>query len=272
MIKKSEKYISSIILFILIVYFALPHLWLVLTAFNPAPKPFLTIFTPALNNFIRVFKEARGLIYFKNSVLMGLFTMIIATLTSAAAGFGFAKLKIKGKNTILLILLITTSIPLIGYIVPYYKLTTALRMTNSYWGCILLFSSSSLPFNIWLVKQFVETLPKELIEAAQIDGCNMFDVFIKIILPVSLPVLIIVSLNSFNAAWGNFLAPQVLLTKSKLFPLSVGMVIESITPYGFYDLGLFSAFSIIYALPVAILYIFLRKYLLKGMLGGAVKG
>jgi len=216
--------------------------------------------------------EAHGLEYTKNSLIMAVFTMVISVAVSSLAGYGLAKLEFPGRNLLMLILMISTAIPVIGYIVPYYRMMITLDLINTYWGCILLFVTGTIPFNIWVMKSFFETIPKELEEAAIIDGCGRLKLFTHITFPLTLPGLILTSLNSFGHAWGDFLAPMLLVTRRELYPLSVGMVYESQTPHGFYDLGLFSAFSILYSAPIVILYVLLRAYLLKGMVAGAIKG
>jgi len=216
--------------------------------------------------------EAHCLEYFKNGLIMSILTMVISVAVSSLAGYGLAKLDFPGKNLLILILLVSTAVPVIGYIVPYYKMMIALDLVNTYWGCVLLFVTGTIPANIWIMKSFFETIPKEIEEAAIIDGCDRLRLFTRITFPLTLPGLILTSLTSFGTGWGDFLAPMILITKRELYPLSVGMVYESQTPHGFYDLGLYSAFSLIYAAPLVILYVVLRRYLLKGMVAGAIKG
>jgi len=268
MLGKLQVYLVAVII---VIYFVTPHIWLIQAAFNPKPKPYISAFAPSLIHFQRVM-EAHCLEYFKNGLIMSILTMVISVAVSSLAGYGLAKLDFPGKNLLILILLISTAVPVIGYIVPYYRMMIALNLVNTYWGCVLLFVTGTIPANIWIMKSFFETIPKEIEEAAIIDGCDRLRLFTHITFPLTLPGLILTSLTSFGTGWGDFLAPMILITKRELYPLSVGMVYESQTPHGFYDLGLYSAFSLIYAAPLVILYIVLRRYLLKGMVAGAIKG
>ena len=268
MLGKLQVYLVAVII---IIYFVIPHIWLIQAAFNPKPKPRISAFMPTFMHFQRVMK-AHCLEYFQNGLIMSILTMVISVAVSSLAGYGLAKLDFPGKDLLILILLVSTAVPVIGYIVPYYKMMIVLNLVNTYWGCVLLFVTGTIPANIWIMKSFFETIPKEIEEAAIIDGCDRLRLFTRITFPLTLPGLILTSLTSFGAGWGDFLAPMILLTKRELYPLSVGMIYESQTPHGFYDLGLFSAFSLIYAAPLVILYVVLRRYLLKGMVAGAIKG
>lgn len=272
---RSKKLIGNlqayVVVVIIAIYFVIPHIWLIQAAFNPKPKPYISAFTPSLTHFGRIM-EAHCSEYLKNSLMMAVFTMVISVAVSSLAGYGLAKLEFRGRDLLLLILMVSTAIPVIGYIVPYYRMMIALKLVNTYWGCVLLFVTGTIPFNIWVMKSFFETIPKELEEAAIIDGCSRLKLFLYVAFPLTLPGLILTCLMSFGHAWGDFLAPMILVTRRELFPLSVGMVYESQTPHGFYDLGLYSAFSIVYSAPIIMLYVLLRRYLLKGMVAGAIKG
>jgi len=168
------------------------------------------------------------------------------------------------------LLLVTQMFPATMLLLPMFLMLAKLHLINSYIGLIIVYSATALPFTIWQMKGYYDTIPRELEEAAIMDGAGRFTVFYKVILPLAAPALVITALFSFLTAWSEYIvAAQVLLTED-LFtvPLGLKQFQSSMTT----EWGLYSAGSIIVSIPVVALFIYLSRWLVSGLTLGSVKG
>jgi multiple sugar transport system permease protein len=207
--------------------------------------------------------------YFYNSVVVALATVASTLFFSALAGYGFAKFDFPGKNLAFLFVLSTMMIPFQILLIPLYVVVYNLGWTNNYAGLIVPGALSA--FGVFLMRQFCLTLPEELLDAARIDGCGETGIFWRIVLPLLKPALASLAIITFLGSWNNFLWPLIVVNKSNLFTLPVGMTVFSQpmrAPYWTFIM----AVSTVATVPVVIVFIALQKYFIQGVVISGMKG
>ena len=281
MIKKFLKGFSCHLFLILISFLSLfPLLWLLSTALKGIDEnifqypPYFIPKNLTFENFTGVWKKIPFLLYFLNSFIVAGFTVILNLIFSSLAAYPLARMNFKGKNFIFTLILVTIMIPFQAIMLPVYLLVLKLHLVDSYGltagylGLILPFAVNA--FGIFLMRQAFLTIPKEMEEAAFIDGCSIFNIWLKILLPMTAPTLAVLAIFTFIGSWGEFLWPSIVLTNKDLYTLPVGVN----------DLqGMFSANwryiaagSIISIIPIIIFFICMQKYFVSGNSEGAIKG
>lgn len=221
------------------------------------------------DNFTHIFKELPITRYFLNSMIVALLTTIGQVLISAFAGYSFARLNFKHKEFWFLVVLITMMVPPQVNIIPLFFVMRELHLVDTYTALILpgLFGG----FGVFLMRQFFLSLPKDLEEAAKMDGCNLFETFFKIALPISIPAIATLTIFTFVTTWNSFMWPLIITNSETMRTLPVGLAIfkgsfREITMWG--DL---LACSVVCTIPVIIIFLLGKKYFLSDLLSGAVK-
>ena len=223
-----------------------------------------------LDTYIRLFTKEPFLQWMLNSIFIAFFVMIVGVGLAATAGYAFSRYKFKGKSTAMISLITTQMFPLTMLLIPLFIMLINLKLYDSYAGLIIAYSATALPFTIWQMKGYYDTIPISLEEAASIDGCSQFGTFWRIVLPLSAPALVITALFSFMSAWSEYLVAAVLIQDQGLFTLPLGLkTYQSAMETSW---GLYSAGAIIVSMPVVILFIFLSRWLISGLTLGSVKG
>lgn len=264
-------YLSLIIISISMLFPFFAMLNLALTPsneiFNSSGSFFHTNLT--LENFRHVFKDLPITRYFANSMIVALLTTIGQVIISALAGYAFARLNFKCKNFWFLVILVTMMVPPQVNIIPLFFLMRELHLVNTFPALILpgLFGG----FGVFLMRQYFLSLPKDLEEAAKIDGCNIFQTFFKIGLPLALPAVVTLTIFTFVTTWNSFMWPLIITNSESMRTLPVGLAIfkgnfREITMWG--DL---LACSVICTIPVITIFFLGKKYFLSDLLSGAVK-
>ena len=264
-------YLSLIIISISMLFPFFAMLNLALTPsneiFNSSGSFFHTNLT--LENFRHVFKDLPITRYFANSMIVALLTTIGQVIISALAGYAFARLNFKCKNFWFLVILVTMMVPPQVNIIPLFFLMRELHLVNTFPALILpgLFGG----FGVFLMRQYFLSLPKDIEEAAKIDGCNIFQTFFKIGLPLALPAVVTLTIFTFVTTWNSFMWPLIITNSESMRTLPVGLAIfkgnfREITMWG--DL---LACSVICTIPVIAIFFLGKKYFLSDLLSGAVK-
>ena len=175
-----------------------------------------------------------------------------------------------GRRAVLSSLLMPQMFPATMLLLPFFILLAKLKLINSYLGLIIIYSSTALPFCIWQMKGYYDTIPDALEEAARIDGCSRFSAFTKVILPVSAPALVITALFSFMASWSEYVVAAIVLQDPGLYTLPLGL--KSFQASLATQWGLYAAGAVVVSIPVTILFISLSRFLVSGLTVGSVKG
>lgn len=206
-----------------------------------------------------------------NSLLITLGTATIGLIFAATSAYAFSRYRFRGRGLGLTFLFATQMIPGIMLLVPIYLLAVQFGLVSTYRGLVIAYSVTSIPFSVWILKGYYDTVPIDLEEAARIDGCSEIEAFRRVLLPLSLPALAIVFLFNFLAAWGEFFTASVLIgSKEALLTWPLGIQrFQAQFQTQWADL---SAAAIIISIPVVIMFIYTSKYLVSGLTLGGVKG
>lgn len=252
-----------------------PLAWVLLGSFKHPSEIFA--YPPSLwpreftiTNYADVVRRTALPTYLFNTIIVTGFTLVFTLAIATVAAYGFSRWSFPFKNTILVTLLVLQLIPSTVNIVPYYMMMNWLDLLNTHTGLIIIYTASNIPFAIWIMKGYFDTLPRSLDEAAVIDGCSMFRVFWSIILPLSLPGLSAAGFLVFLSAWSEFLIPLVIANSREVAVMSVGLYSFFGTDTTQYHYAF--AASVMSTAPVVLAYLFAQEYLVSGLASGAEKG
>lgn len=257
-----------LLLAVLGLMFLVPLLWPILASINPSASLMLELpRTISLENYIDIINNGLVLQPFANSLIMAISTMALVIILSGLAAYPLSRYQFPFKAQIMYLILFASALPILALVTPLYAMYTFLNLQDTLLGCILFFTASSLPFSIWLMKNFLDAVPLELEEAAWIDGASIFGSFIHILLPLAAPGIAVVGVWSFLGAWTNFFVPLIILQNQDLLPASVH-IYTFFGAYGQVNYGQLAAYAMLYALPAVLLYTFVSRFFVKGMSGG----
>lgn len=220
--------------------------------------------------YIKLLKETYFLRWLYNSLVITAATSFIGVSLASTAAYAFSRFEFFGKRSAMIVLLATQMIPAGMLILPLFLMIMKLNLMNTYLGMIIAYSVSSLPFSIWILKGYYDTIPKSLEEAAMVDGTGHIGAFWKVILPLSTPTLSIAFLFNFTAAWNEYLVARVVLFSSKQYTWTLGLFElqgQFITQW-----GMFAAGSMLVTVPVLLVFLYSSKWLVSGLTLGSVKG
>ena len=252
-----------------------PFYWMINTSLKPASEIFLSPPTFISSNwsldaYVTVLTQRPFARYFLNSLVVTLGTTLLSVTLAAFAAYGFTRFVPRGATPFIVFLLFTKMLPETLLIIPYFQLMSSLGLLNSYFALILAYSSFALPFSVWMLIGFFRSIPRDIDEAAKIDGASYLQTFFLVILPLARPGLVAVALFTFLIAWNSYLWALVLTTDASMHVLSVG-VANMVGEYRVQWNELMAA-AVIAAVPVMLLFSFLEKHLVNAITSGAVKG
>ena len=208
--------------------------------------------------------------FFMNSVIVAGSTALVVTVVAAIAGYAFSRFAFRGKMVIIALMLITQMFPLVMLIAPIFKMLSPLGLTNSLTGLIIVYSAFNVPFATFLMQSFFDGVPKDLEEAAMIDGDTRFGAFRRVVLPLTLPGIGATLGFVFTAAWSELLFALMLISKAAKQTFPVGLL--SFVGKFSVDFGQMMAAGVLALIPACLFFIFIQRYLVQGLTAGAVKG
>ena len=252
-----------------------PFYWMLNTSLKPASEIFLSPPTFAsanwsLDAYATVLTQRPVGRYFLNSLIVALGTTVLSVTLAALAAYGFTRFFPGGATPFIVLLLFTKMLPETLLIIPYFRLMSDLGLLNTYGALVLAYSSFALPFSVWMLIGFFRSIPRDIDEAAMIDGATYLQAFWRVILPLARPGLVAVALFTFLIAWNSYVWALVLTTDSSMYVLSVGIA-NMVGEYRVQWNELMAA-AVIAAVPVMVLYSLLERHLVNAITAGAVKG
>ena len=273
MSEKAVKAIHYIILTIIGIIFILPLVWLVVASLDANANQALKWPEEwTFSNFTGVLTNPDDLRGVGIGVVISVIQSAIVVLVSGLAAYPLSRYRLSYKKGFMYGILFMTALPMIAVIVPVYKMFLNIGMLDSIPGVILYLSASSLPYGIWLMKNFMDGVPVELEEAAWVDGATTMQSIRKVVAPLMFPGICVVFIYTFSGSWGNFFIPYILLSSADKMPASV-MLYQFFGQHGSVSYGPLAAFSVIYALPSILLYILSQSHMSQGFtMSGAAKG
>ena len=250
-------------------FFLVPFLWLLSAAFDEKAGAYLQWpVVPTLMNFVRTFTEHDFARVLLNSLFVALATMVLVVFAVALAGYSLSRLDLRHKDWITYAVLLLQTMPISATMVPIYGLAKQLGLRNSYLGLILIHAAIELPFLIWLMKGFFDSIPRHLEEAAWLDGRTKFRALVEIVLPLARPGLGIAAGLAFLAAWAEVLMVVILIDQQdlKTVPLAFYEAMRTQGGYTEVQYGVIAAMAVIYLLPVMVVFFASRRLMVRGLM------
>ncbi|MCC7164288.1 MAG: carbohydrate ABC transporter permease [Anaerolineae bacterium] len=262
-----------VVLIITTIIALFPMYWLFANAFTPilATPPLSPILIPAfrLDNFERLLANNKFYInWMINSLVVAFAITAFHVVFDTLAGYAFAKKRFPGRNLFFILILSTLMIPIHVTFIPLYLINRSLGLIDSLWALIL--PGTAWVFGIFLMRQYIQTLPSELIDAARIDGASEIGVFRHVIFPLSMPAIAALAIFTFVRSWNDFLWPVIALNKPQNYTLTVG--VANLQGEFMTDWGIIFSGAALAALPMIVFFLLFQKYFLEGVRMGALKG
>ena len=280
------RVVTHVILFGFLLLFMFPFYWMLSSALKPLEdiyavsiqwwpaRPTLRAYGEVLGLLPSKMLEARGgvsmALTMRNSLIIAVVFTVASVFLASLAGYSFAKLRFKGRNALFFFMLATMMIPNSVGLIPNYMIMARLKWVNTWWPLIVPGLASA--FSVFWMRQYMTTIPDEMIEAAQIDGCGPFGIYYRVVLPVAAPGLAALAIFTFMGSWNAFLAPLIYLSDSKKYTVPIFLSLVNSTFQGQpVPVNLVFAASVISILPILAIFIFAQRYFIAGLTAGSVK-
>ncbi len=276
--KKSKVEVALIYVFFLMMFVIIgyPLFWALMMSLNPGSNMLVTdLFpeSPTLEHYKWLFTDPNSdyIIWYKNSLYVAIVNAVGSVIITSLIAYVFSRYTFLGRKYGLYMFLLLQMFPALMGMVALYILLNTIGLTDSLYGLMLIYLGGQIPFNAWLVKGYFDTIPKELDEAAKIDGAGHLRIFWTVMLPLAKPILAVVALFNFMAPFMDFLLPRIVLTSPEKYTLALGLY-NFINDQFSTNFTRFAAGSILIAVPIAFVFLLLQRYLISGLTSGATKG
>lgn len=273
---------SYVLLTVLSLIWLLPIIWVVLTSFRGTPGVASPTFIPqvfTLNNYRNLFNPQGNQAFyimfnrwFMNTVTIAVLNMVISTTFILSTAYALSRFRFSGRRFILNIALVLGMFPGFMAMIAVYLILNIMGLVNSPWALLVVYSASSA-LGFYVSKGYFETIPKDLNESAMIDGADQMTIFIRIILPLSKPIIVYTALLAFMAPWMDFILASMILRTPEQKTVAVGLyglIMEHADLFN--NFTIFAAGSVVVAVPIVIMYVILQRYIIQGVAAGAIKG
>ena len=272
-IRLTFTYLIIAIMFTIVIY---PILWIVGSSFNPGNSlSGSTMFpkNPTLDHYKELFDKENSdyLIWYFNSLKISVMTMILTVITVSFTAYAFSRYRFVGRKNGLMTFLILQMIPNFAALIAIYVLAVRTGLLDTHLGLILLYVGGQIPMNTWLMKGYLDTIPRELDESAKMDGAGHLRIFFQIVMPLAKPIIAVVALFAFVAPFGDFILAKILISSSDQYTIAVGLYELVGKKFGA-EFTKFAAGSVLIAIPIATLFLFFQKYFVSGLTAGGTKG
>ncbi|MDX8361522.1 sugar ABC transporter permease [Cytobacillus sp. IB215316] len=274
--KKIRLTLSYLIVLIMTVIIFYPILWIIGSSLNPGMSLSGSSIIPenaTLDHYRYLFNPAQSdyLKWYWNSVKVSTLTMAFSVIMVSITAYSFSRYRFVGRKNGLLAFLILQMIPNFAALIAIFVLALVTNLLDTHLGLILVYVGGQIPMNTWLMKGYLDTIPKDLDESARIDGASHLRVFFQIILPLAKPIIAVVALFTFIAPFADFIMASVLLRSEEKFTLAVGLYNMVAKQFG-NEFTKFAAGSVLIAIPISVLFLSFQKYFVSGLTAGGTKG
>ena len=252
----------------------LPLLWMINTALKPSAETFTLNFftgTKTMENIIHIITDEKIMRYLRNSLVVSFGSSLMATVVSAFAAYSFSKFRYRGRKLVMGMFMMSQAFPQAILLLSIYVLMQKMGLLGSYWALVISYVVFTLPVGTWTLKSYFDQLPDSLIESARIDGAGNLKIMFQIVFPITVPGMISIAIYGFVWSWNDLLYSMTLVTDTAKRTLASGLVMtflgEASTNWGY-----MMAASVVAAIPVTVIFVFLQRYFIQGLTSGAVKG
>lgn len=266
------SFAAHAVMIITVIVCIFPLLIIISTSFKPANDVFDLQIIPThftWSNYTTVL-SGNFMTWLLNSLKIGALTTGVGLALAAPAAYAVSRWQFIGRQGLLLFFLITQMFPAVLLIVPLYILFAQLGLLDNIFGLVVAYATTALPFSVWMLKNFFDTVPKELDEAARVDGFGPFQTFWRVVLPLTLPGIAVVAFFNFMTAWNEFMMAYTFLQSDANLTLAIGIQ-RYVNQFGA-DWQYLTAAAVLITLPVLIIFMWVQRYLVTGLTGGSVKG
>jgi arabinogalactan oligomer/maltooligosaccharide transport system permease protein len=260
------------VMIITVIICIFPLLIIISTSFKSANDVFDLRIIPAhftLSNYQTVL-SGNFITWLLNSLKIGAMTTVVGLALAAPAAYAVSRWQFIGKQGLLLFFLVTQMFPAVLLIVPLYILFAQLGLLDNIFGLVVAYATTALPISVWMLKNFFDTVPRELDEAARVDGLGPFQTFWRVVLPLTIPGVAVVAFFNFMAAWNEFMMAYTFLQSDANLTLAIGIQ-RYVNQFGA-DWQYLTAAAVLITLPVLVIFMWVQRYLVTGLTGGSVKG
>ncbi len=271
-------YASYFFLMLFIIFFLFPPYYMLITSLKTdqeisslAGNPWVINGKVTLDHYTNLLFNTSFPVYFKNTVIVTVCTVAISMVVSILAAYSLARMRFFGSTVLATGVFLSYLVPETLLFIPLFQIVGGLHLLNSYWGLVLVYPIIAVPFCTWILIGYFSSIPRELDEAALIDGCNHFQMLIKIFIPVALPGIIAATIFAFTVSWAEFLYPLAFVYSEDQLVLTAGTVTTLIRG-DVYHWGGLMAGALLAAAPPVVIYAFLMDYYIAGLTSGATKG
>lgn len=250
-----------------------PVIWIILSSFNKGKSLSTASFIPkelTTLNYKNLFRETEFGLWFKNSLSIAVLNAFVSVVLILLTAWILSRFKFKGKKSGLLTLLVLSMFPSFLSMTAVYTLFVVLGLVNRPIALVVLYSAGAIPYNVWLVKGYIDGIPSSLDEAAYIDGSSKLKTFRKIIVPISRPIIVYCAVSQFMMPWMDYIIPNLVLTGNENKTVAVGLY-SMISTDQDANFTQFAAGAVIVAIPITIMYLLFQKFLVQGIVAGASK-
>lgn len=277
--RKKDSPLFLAFVYVVVIFFVVIAIYPILQVFSISLRPQATLLSSSLaiipenatwDNYIELLTERPFLTWVWNSFFVTVVVVLTGVTLASTAGYAFSRYRFPGRKAGLLSLLVTQMFPATMLLLPLYIMMAKLNLINNFIGLIIIYSSTALPFCVWQMKGYYDTIPVSLEEAARIDGLGRFGAFYRIVLPLAAPALVITALFSFMAAWTEYVVAAQVLYYEDMFTLPIGLKMFQSNMST--EWGLYSAGALLVSIPAVALFLFLSRWLVSGLTLGSVKG
>jgi len=268
--RRTPRWAIFVPLGLYLVFTLVPFYWMLLFAFRKTGSTALFPWPLTLEHFATVWNGAGFAIFFKNSIIIAVLTLVLSTVFALLGGYAIARFAFRGKAAFLVMMLCTQFVPGAMMLIPLFDVFRATGLINSLWSIVVADTVFHLPLSLILMAGFISNIPVELEEASWIDGCGRFRGFLAIGLPLLKPGIVAISSFAFIASWNNFLFALMFLNSQDQFTVPVGLS-YMLGEYSV-DFGALAAGGVVAVIPVVLVFAYVQKFLVQGLAAGALKG
>jgi arabinogalactan oligomer/maltooligosaccharide transport system permease protein len=276
---KASKIIGRGLVYLLLTAITIVTIYPIVQIFGISLRPANELYSTSLRiipegasfeAYRKVLFEKHFFTWLRNSSIVAVAVSVFGVTFASTSGYAFSRFRFRGKKTGMIVILITQMFPATMLLLPLYVIMSKLHLIDTLLGIIIAYTATALPFCIWTMKGYYDTIPVDLEEAALIDGTTRVGAFVRVTLPLSAPALVITALFSFMAGWSEFIVARVIINQQKLYTLPLGL--ESLSSTFQTEWANYAAGSIIVCIPVVVLFLLLSRFLISGLTLGGVKG
>lgn len=268
--------LSYLVIFVMIVIILYPLLWIIGSSFNPGSSLSGSKMIPenaTLKHYQKLFdpEQSDYLLWYWNTLKICIITMVLSVILVCLTAYSFSRYRFIGRKNGLMTFLILQMIPNFAALIAIYVLANLTGLLDTHLGLILIYTGGSIPMNTYLMKGYLDSIPKELDESARMDGAGHLRIFIQIIMPLARPIIAVVALFTFIGPFTDFILARILLRSEENYTLAVGLYQMIAKQFG-NEFTLFAAGAVLIAVPISILFLLLQKYFVTGLTSGGIKG